>query len=303
MMKRTIALITAVTLVLAALTACTNHGMIDPTQSSDAAITEKLTAEPTVEPTAEPTAEPDVTASPLGIKYNEYEMNELRKFLDTPIGVEDYTNGELLTRNYVSEDPSTWANDEILFLLVYWTEAGNLRSFKVHFNDPPIAPAPDVMQKISGNITFTGFDELWSINLVSVSCDELLIENCSALEYMHLRNSEFKKIYIVSDIMDLTGWVQTEEFYWKCNSQLHNCIFEISLTTSGDGRVSCIKYCDEDRDHVFIEANAMDGSKFIGWYDEDGTLISTEGRIELSSDEMGGCQGVFNYTARFEEVP
>ena len=70
-------------------------------------------------------------------------------------------------------------------------------------------------------------------------------------------------------------------------------MFELTLTASGNGLVGCSSY-GEDRQFVFINAWPRGGSKFVGWYDEDGNLVSTERWFEISSDEMNGCVGTFN---------
>ena len=128
----------------------------------------------------------------------------------------------------------------------------------------------------------------------------MTVTDCNKLLYIDISGSEFKKVYLAANLECLTGLAYAEDFYWDCNYNL-NCDFELTLKASGNGLVGCSKYGDEDRDYVSIIAQARTGSTFVGWYDEEGNLVSTERVLEISSDEMNGCVGTFNYTARFEK--
>ena len=304
-MKKILALIFASILALTPLAACTTEVGLDPTQAPttepEAIVTD--TPEPIVTDTPEAivtdTPEPEPSAS--SVVYNEYELAELLKFMQTDSVISDRVNGALLCPDYDANDPTTWVVEDRP--LIRWTEDGHVESFSLCFGNS-LSNEDYLFHRtlmyLGGSLALNGFDELTWLSSVSVYFDELIIQDCNALTEVWIFGSEFKKVHFEADIALLRGNVYAEDFYWDCNYNL-NCDFELTLKASGNGLVGCNKYGDEDRDFVFINARANAGSTFVGWYDEEGNLVSTERVLEISSDEMNGCVGTFNYTARFEK--
>ena len=216
--------------------------------------------------------------------------------------ISDRVNGALICANYDANDPTTWVIEDRP--LVGWTEDGNVESFSLCFGNSLTREDylyGRTLMYLGGSVALYGFDELAFLSSAYVYCDELIVQDCDALTEVWIRGSEFNKVHLEADIEFLDGYVCAREFYWRCNDVEANCIFELTLTASGNGLVGCSKYEDVDGDYVIIHARANTGSTFVGWYDEDGNLVSTEGWFEISSDEMNGCVGTFNYTARFEK--
>ncbi|MCI7012644.1 MAG: hypothetical protein MR899_02720 [Clostridium sp.] len=305
-MKRILALIFASILALTPLAACTTEVGNDPTQAPtaepEAIVTD--TPEPIVTDTPEAivtdTPEPEPSAS--SVVYDEYELAELLKFMESVGVISDRTNGALICPDYDADDPTTWVVEGRP--LVGWTEDGHVECFSLVFGDSLTFGDylyGRTLMYLGGSLALNGFDELTWLSSVSVYFDELTIQDCNSLTEVWIFGSEFKKVHFEADIALLRGNVYAGEFYWRCNDVVANCLFELSLSASGDGLVGCNKYGDEDRDFVFINARANAGSTFVGWYDEEGNLVSTERVLEISSDEMNGCVGTFNYTARFEK--
>ena len=305
-MKKILALIFASILALTPLAACTTEVGLDPTQAPttepEAIVTD--TPEPIVTDTPEAivtdTPEPEPSAS--SVVYDEYELSELLKFMESVGVISDRTNGALICPGYDADDPTTWlVGDKPL---ITWTEDGNVECFSLVFGDS--LSSEDylygrTLMYLGGNLVIDGFDSLYSLIATGVYSDELTIKNCNQFREVILLKSEFQKVYLDVNIGVLRGHAYAKEFYWKCNDTRLNCVFEITLTASGDGLVGCNKIGDEDYELVHIVAQESVGSTFLGWYDEDGNLVSTERWFEISSDEMNGCVGTFNYTAHFEE--
>ena len=304
-MKRILALLFASILALTPLLACTTEVGLDPTQAPTAEpetiVTD--TPEPIVTDTPEPivtdTPEPEPSAS--SVVYNEYELAELLKFMQTDSVISDRVNGALLCPDYDANDPTTWVVEGRP--LVRWTDDGNVESFSLSF-DAALIPYDYLQNKtfmyLGGNFIFDGFDDMIILKALSVYCDELTVMNCDSLGEADFIGSEFQKVHLEANFRYFRGSVITKDFYWKCDDVELGCVFELSLKASGDGLVGCISY-GEDRQHIIINACERGSSKFLGWYDEDGNLVSTERWFEISSDEMNGCVGTFNYTARFEK--
>ena len=305
-MKRILALIFASILALTPLIACTTEVGNDttqaPTAEPESIVTD--TPEPIVTDTPEAivTDTPEPKPSASSVVYNEYELSELLKFMESVGVISDRTNGALICPGYVADDPTTWVIEGMPF--VRWTKDGHVEYFSLAFGysltfGDYLYGRP--LMYLGGSLVFDGFDEMISLSSAYVYCDELIVQNCNALREVWIRGSEFNKVHLEADIEFLDRNVCAREFYWRCNDVEANCIFELTLTASGNGLVGCSKYEDVDGDYVIIHARANAGSTFVGWYDEDGNLVSTEGWFEISSDEMNGCVGTFNYTARFEK--
>ena len=298
-MKRILALIFASILALTPLAACTTEVGLDPTQAPttepEAIVTD--TPEPIVTdmPEAIVTDTPEPEPSASSVVYDEYELAELLKFMEAVGVISDRVNGALICPDYDADDPTTWVVEDRP--LIRWTEDGHVAAFILSFGDHQYNKP---LMYLGGSLALNGFDELEFFDSVSTYYDELTVTDCNKLLYIDISGSEFKKVYLAANLECLTGLAYAEDFYWDCNYNL-NCDFELTLKASGNGLVGCHKYGDEDRDYVSIIAQARGGSKFVGWYDEEGNLVSTERVLEISSDEMNGCVGTFNYTARFEK--
>ena len=297
--KKILALLFASILALTPLAACTTEVGLDPTQAPtdepETIVTD--TPEPIVTdmPEAIVTDTPEPEPSASSVVYDEYELSELLKFMEAVGVISDRTNGALICPGYDADDPTTWVVEDRP--LIRWTEDGHVAAFILSFGDHQYNKP---LMYLGGSLALNGFDELTWLSSVSVYFDELIIQDCNALTEVWIFGSEFKKVHFEADIALLRGNVYAEDFYWDCNYNL-NCDFELTLKASGNGLVGCNKYGDEDRDFVFINARANAGSTFVGWYDEHGNLISTERWFEISSDEMNGCVGTFDYYAHFEE--
>ena len=305
-MKKILALLFASILALTPLAACTTEVGLDPTQAPtdepETIVTD--TPEPIVTdmPEAIVTDTPEPEPSASSVVYDEYELSELLKFMEAVGVISDRVNGALICPGYDADDPTTWLVEGMP--IVGWTEDGHVESFSLCFGNS-LSNEDYLFHRtlmyLGGSLALNGFDELTWLSSVSVYFDELIIQDCNSLTEVWIFGSEFKKVHFEADIALLRGNVYAGEFYWRCNDVVANCLFELSLSASGDGLVGCNKYGDEDRDFVFINARANAGSTFVGWYDEEGNLVSTERVLEISSDEMNGCVGTFNYTARFEK--
>ena len=305
-MKRILALIFASILALTPLAACTTEVGNDPTQAPtaepEAIVTDTPEAIVTDTPEAIVTDTPEPEPSASSVVYDEYELSELLKFMESVGVISDRTNGALICPGYDADDPTTWVVGEKP--LITWTEDGHVKSFSLSFGDSLTFEDylhGRTLMYLGGNLVLDGFDELDELGSRGVYYDELTVKNCDSLVDVFLYRSEFKKVHLDADIERLLGPACANEFYWKCNDQMVFCVFELTLKASGDGLVGCSKGEDEDRHHVYIKARERFGSKFVGWYDEEGNLVSTERTLDISSDEMNGCVGTFNYTARFEK--
>ncbi|MDY5798599.1 MAG: hypothetical protein SPJ86_07140, partial [Eubacteriales bacterium] len=106
-MKRILALIFASILALTPLAACTTEVGNDPTQAPtaepEAIVTD--TPEPIVTDTPEAivtdTPEPEPEPSASSVVYDEYELAELLKFMESVGVISDRTNGALICPGYV----------------------------------------------------------------------------------------------------------------------------------------------------------------------------------------------------------
>ena len=296
-------------MILALLTAalmlagCTDRNVptnkpAQPTAEISAAPVEKITTQPTSEPTAEPTAVP--TAEPTAVPtaepteapfpYNREEYDALLAFfeLKDENGVK---NGEKCFKNY---DPSTidfWGGEDAYSAI--WNENGHLEELWFVTGDP------DNLMKLVGEFKLDGFTELFRFQSMFVIFESMSITNCPKL-------CDIVRFEATGDI-SVSGCAPIYNTYLESGT---GCRYEgqdsighsmlVELTTEGSGSVAFNCRMDEHYFPIYITATPDEGHEFLGWYDADGKLFSTENEIEISDEAIGGCEGEFIYTARFD---
>ena len=134
-MKRILALIFASILALTPLIACTTEVGNDPTQAPtaepEAIVTDTPEAIVTDTPEAIVTDTPEPEPSASSVVYDEYELSELLKFMESVGVISDRTNGALICPGYVADDPTTWVIEGMPF--VRWTKDGHVEYFSLAF--------------------------------------------------------------------------------------------------------------------------------------------------------------------------
>ncbi|MBR5949017.1 MAG: PT domain-containing protein [Clostridia bacterium] len=301
-------------MILALLTAalmlagCTDRNVpankpAQPTAEISAAPVEKITTQPTSEPTAEPTAVP--TAEPTAVPtaepteapfpYNREEYDALLAFfeLKDENGVK---NGEKCFMDYDSSKVKFWGDedaDSADSSCVIWDGNGHLEELWFVTGDP------ENLMKLVGDFKMDGFKELFRFQSMFVIFESMSITNCPKL--CDLGCFEATGDISASGCSPIS--FMNFASYGNCRFEGQDCIghsMHVELTAEGSGKVELLCTRPEDYHPVYIIATPDEGHKFLGWYDADGKLFSTESRVEISDENIHGCEGEFIYTARFE---
>ena len=248
----------------------------------------------------------DNTRYPTPGGYNDNDYQKLVTFLE----LEDESgvrNGEKISENYDPQDPTTWEGTT-------W-ENGNI--FQIDFYDRNLIGKLDVSNctelveldcsynqltelDISNNTAMwyldCGYNQLTELDvsnntaLVYLNCGynqltELDISNNTALEHLVCDNNQLTEL----DISNNTAmWILSCR-----NNQLTSLNLESSYSLSfladrveaeGNGFIAVDLY-SEVEDYTYfgcVYAEPKSGSTFIGWYDENGVLLSSEAEFDIS---------------------
>ena len=248
----------------------------------------------------------DNTRYPTPGGYNDNDYQKLVTFLE----LEDESgvrNGEKISENYDPQDPTTWEGTT-------W-ENGNI--FQIDFYDRNLIGKLDVSNctelveldcsynqltelDISNNTAMwyldCGDNQLTELDvsnntaLVYLNCGynqltELDISNNTALEHLRCDNNQLTEL----DISNNTAmWI-----LFCRNNQLTSLNLESSYSLSfladrveaeGNGFIAVNLYSEvEDYTYFgYVYAEPKSGSTFIGWYDENGVLLSSEAEFDIS---------------------
>ena len=303
--------------LLLGLTACSSSSIpvqgTDPTEqpivteaptASPADPTEEPTeapADPTEAPTPEPSAEPDPLAA-----YDEHDYAVLRAFFELA-DESGITNGEKCFANYDPDDPSTWFRQGKTYdNAVYWSESGKARSIHLEGMDeePMTLVGSLALNELNSLTAFTA----WNAIIETVGADNM--PTASDLTLFNLRfpyvngEASFIGAYLerirmrsaASTHVELTGESASATFLLPS--------FKIDISVEGEGYAGVNAWGDEDYYEVHLEAEPLKGYEFLGWFDADGKLVSTDENYTLFGEDSGlnaeGAHAEFVYTARFK---
>ena len=248
----------------------------------------------------------DNTRYPTPGGYNDNDYQKLVTFLE----LEDESgvrNGEKISENYDPQDPTTWEGTT-------W-ENGNI--FQIDFYDRNLIGKLDVSNCTELVELDCGYNQLTELDvsnntaLVWLVCSynqltELDVSNNTALVYLNCGYNQLTELdisnntaleHLVCDNNQLTELdISNNTAMWilSCrNNQLTSLNLESSYSLSfladrveaeGNGFIAVDLY-SEVEDYTYfgcVYAEPKSGSTFIGWYDENGVLLSSEAEFDIS---------------------
>ena len=248
----------------------------------------------------------DNTRYPTPGGYNDNDYQKLVTFLE----LEDESgvrNGEKISENYDPQDPTTWEGTT-------W-ENGNI--FQIDFYDRNLIGKLDVSNCTELVELDCGYNQLTELDisnntaLVWLVCSynqltELDVSNNTALVYLNCGYNQLTELdisnntaleHLVCDNNQLTELdISNNTAMWilSCrNNQLTSLNLESSYSLSfladrveaeGNGFIAVNLYSEvEDYTYFgYVYAEPKSGSTFIGWYDENGVLLSSEAEFDIS---------------------
>ena len=269
----------------------------DPT----AAPTEQPTEQPTEAPTEEPT--PDPLAA-----YDEHDYTVLRDFFEQK-DENGVTNGSKLFPDYDPADPATW-NDEDPYRYneVGWNDQGRLSSLYFRgTDDAPIA--------LSGKLDLSGFDRLYGADAWNVTLDSVDASGIGSASNMKLHNIQFPLVkdeaYFSGGYAERIGMLSAKHVLIDMTGDMAVSTWlpdtfglRIDVTTEGEGYAGVSAWDDENDYEVRLKACPLAGHTFVGWFDTEGNLVSTEDVYELFGEDteknVMEAKWDLAFTARFD---
>ena len=248
----------------------------------------------------------DNTRYPTPGGYNDNDYQKLVTFLE----LEDESgvrNGEKISENYDPQDPTTWEGTT-------W-ENGNI--FQIDFYDRNLIGKLDVSnctELVELDCSYNQLTELdisnntamWYFDCGDNQLTELDVSNNTALVYLNCGYNQLTELdisnntaleHLVCDNNQLTELdISNNTAMWELscrNNQLTSLNLESSYSLSfladrveaeGNGFIAVNLY-SEVEDYTYfgcVYAEPKSGSTFIGWYDENGVLLSSEAEFDIS---------------------
>ena len=227
----------------------------------------------------------DNTRYPTPGGYNDNDYQKLVTFLE----LEDESgvrNGEKISENYDPQDPTTWEGTT-------W-ENGNI--FQIDFYD----------RNLIGKLDVSNCTELVELDCSYNQLTELDISNNTAMWYLDCGYNQLTELDVSNntELVELVCFnnqlteldISNNTAMWilSCrNNQLTSLNLESSYSLSfladrveaeGNGFIAVNLYSEvEDYTYFgYVYAEPKSGSTFIGWYDENGVLLSSEAEFDIS---------------------
>lgn len=231
--------------------------------------------------------------------YDTYEYNVLRSFFSQPVRDDtDWTIGEdcfydpYAEVKYDIDDPSTWHDN---YHGVYWDETGHVTEISIY---------PSYL-RLHAELDLTGFEKLQKIYLVYVTLDKLTIADCPMLTdgcFVDTGNAA-GEAHVEAGFVDKLNVSSDTHVYCSLLSNTGEP-FTLDLTAEGNGRVRASSALYEGKYRVTVSALSNSYIDFLGWYDENGNLVTTETYINLTGEDYTEpISGDHKYTARFAQPP
>ena len=270
-------------------------------------------------------------------RINEHDFNAVRTFLELR-DENGVRNGDKMNEWYSPDDPTTWFYSPIDN--EYWMSKEGYRGYVdlVRWLEGSITYmniAPFV-QKCSSSVEgFVGeldlsncksleYFSLEGSNIETVrldgceKLDEVIITDATSLEALNVKDTDPYHLNLINVpsldptlsspiecwVLDVgkNGVKQIDWISTYIKDLTGENYFHIKLSAECEGSVYVNCY-EEDDYTVFPEAIPEEGHRFIGWYDKDGNLLTTEESFEITSymyengiDKLSGME----FIAKFE---
>ncbi len=234
--------------------------------------------------------------------YDPHEYAVLAEFFSTPVSS---SSSETIGKNcygdrnprvpYSINDPSTWHDD---YHGVKWDETG-------HVTEITFYPSYD---RLNAELDLTGFEKLEKVAIWYTTLDKLTIADCPKLTdgCMVYTGSAEGEAHVEAGYVNQLHVTSRTNVYCSLISD-KGAPFTLDLTADGMGSVTASAASTEEDGsgyRVAATANADNYVDFLGWYDEDGTLITNEITILLTDDGSAvPIGGDHKYIARFSQPP
>lgn len=269
---------------------------------------------------------------------DEHDLNAVRTFLEIK-DKDGVRNGIKMNEWYSPDDPTTWfyspVNSEYLISeegyrgyvdLLSWSDSGHLTGIHIM---PFIQKCFSYVTGFVGELDLSNCKSLVGASIVDTNIEAISFEGCEALDEVYITDTKsletlnvtgtniyrFQitkainlKTILPSPVKSMTFGTSgcgLKQIDWICtylNDKTGKDYFHVKLSTEGAGSVYT-SGDDEDVYYMSIGAIPDEGHRFVGWYDADGKLVSTDEHMLLVGDDHFleiGADAQFEFVAKFE---
>ncbi len=255
--------------------------------------------------TPEPDITPEPSSSPDPLKgLNENDYTVMRDFFELK-DEDGVRNGEKCFPNYDPADPATWINtDPYRYNQVGWNKMGRVSAIILRGED-------DAPTELVGTLDLNELGALETVHTWNVIFDEVKIDSSPVLAKPNGAKFSFPMVRgearIVGGYADSIFLLSAAHVYCELTGDAGTAekpSFKIEVTTEGEGYAGVSAWSDENYYEVHLVANPAEGRTFVGWFDADGKLVSTDENFELfgenTHNSAEGAHAEFVFTARFK---
>ncbi len=269
---------------------------------------------------------------------DEHALNAIRTFLEIK-DENGVRNGDKMNEWYSPDDPTTWfyspVYNEYRFPdegyrgyidLLDWSDNGQLSGINI---EPFIQKCSSSVMGFVGELDLSNCKSLGGASIGGNNIKAINIEGCEALDEVYITDTKsletlnvtgtniyrFRitnainlKTVLPSPVKSMTFGTSgcgLKQIDWICtylNDRTGKDYFHVKLSTEGAGSVYT-SGDDEDVYYMSIGAIPDEGHRFVGWYDADGKLVSTDEHMLLVGDDHFleiGADALFEFVAKFE---
>lgn len=265
---------------------------------------EKPTEAPTAAPT--PTAEPRRLDCPSKDELDPHDCGAVLTWLEHESMLSGKSNGEWLNPSFDPDDPATWfyETEEDIYPVAVWDEEGYLSKFMINYGD---ACFGDIDLSGCERLDYVYIREYYSIGSIDLT-------GCRLAEGVVLSGTGIDSISpdpIVAPRL-VIDYSHFNHLHWRqalpLNEAQYSSGLEVILDADGEGTVGITGYPDEHYYVMYLCAwpDGVADCEFVGWYDAEGNLVSTEEKLLLNKldmfDDPAFPSGTLVLTARFEPI-
>ena len=270
------------------------YSRIDP--EPDPIPTEAVTQVPAL--TTAPSETAAATDVPEKAVYNRHDYLKVLEYLEESSW--NKKNGERLNAEYDPDDPATWCYEYLgeIHFIADWDDEGYMTSFTALVDG----------KNICGNIDLSGCERLDRVEISNYNMGALDLSGCPLGEGVYLHETslhELSPVPIETPVLEITN-SEMKHILWKSvpMSGKNNTGWGVlDLEAEGPGFVGM--YREDSAHHIGLVIVAIPeetecGTSFIGWFDENGELITEEIELDITELVKNARPRPFVFTARFE---
>lgn len=248
------------------------------------------------------TEEPKIrVVCPEKEKLNEHDCGAVLSFLENA-DHSGRTNGVKLNPDYDPEDPGTWCYEYFgeVHPIAQWDEDGYLTDFTAFVSN----------MNLGGNIDLSGCERLEYAVIEDYNAGTVDLTGCPLTRGVYLTGTEwlYPDPIRTSMLQTCEAWLKHIDWiavpYGPVNAEGWD--FELILDAEGGGTIGTRMGDMTHYPELYITAKCDESfnAGFLGWYDGEGNLVSTDPDLELfhlneDAAVNGKLNGAYHYTAKF----